>query len=120
MGAAFMKIQQRNDLPVFMAVAIISSLSVTVFTLGDQASDSKPWDGPEARIEKHRMADAGVVVVDADGRPAGGIEIKIKQTQHAFLFGSNVYGWGRQADEKTEAAYRTRFAELLNYATLPF
>ncbi len=79
-----------------------------------------PWAGAQARIEKHRMAGGEVMVVDSAGRPVAGVEVTIEQTRHAFLFGSNIFGWGRQADEKTETAYRARFAELLNYATLPF
>ena len=47
-------------------------------------------------------------------------KVEVQQTRHAFLFGCNIFSWGRLPDEKTERAYRQRFAELLNYATLPF
>jgi len=76
--------------------------------------------GIEARIEKHRKVDAVLSVVDADGRPVSGAEVAVEQTRHGFLFGSNIYRWGKQDDEKLEAAYRRQFAELLNYATLAF
>ena len=76
--------------------------------------------GADARIEKHRKQDATVTVVDASGRPVPGARITVEQTRHAFLFGSNVFKWGRLPDEKLEAAYRQRFAALLNYATLGF
>jgi len=76
--------------------------------------------GADARIEKHRKADATVSVLDTSGKPVQGATIVVEQTRHAFLFGSNIFMWGRCGDEKLEAAYRERFAELLNYATLPF
>jgi GH35 family endo-1,4-beta-xylanase len=74
----------------------------------------------DARIEQHRKADATVEVVDASGNAVSGARISVEQTRHAFLFGSNIFKWGRCGDEKLEAAYRKHFAELLNYATLPF
>ncbi len=72
------------------------------------------------RIEKHRMADAAVVVVDAAGKPVPGAKVAVEQTNHAFLFGSNIFKWGKLPDEEMETAYRKHFAELLNFATLPF
>jgi endo-1,4-beta-xylanase len=76
--------------------------------------------GADARIEQHRKADATIMVVDAAGKPLAGAEIDVRQTRHAFLFGSNIFLWGKLPDEKNEQSYRRRFAELLNYATLPF
>lgn len=79
-----------------------------------------PMAGAAARIEKHRKADATIAVVDAAGKPIAGAEVRVEQTRHAFLFGSNVFQWGKIEDPKVEALYRERFAGLLNYATLPF
>lgn len=83
-------------------------------------SEEQLWAQADARIEKHRKADATVLVLDAAGKPVPGAKVAAEQTRHAFLFGSNIFQWGRIADEKAERAYRERFAELLNYATLPF
>ena len=74
----------------------------------------------DARIEKHRKADVTVSVVDASGRPLAGAEVRVEMTRHAFLFGSNIFKWGKCPDANSEAAYRKRYADLLNYATLPF
>jgi len=79
----------------------------------------------DARIEKHRKADAAISVVDAQGKPVAGAELAVEQTRHAFLFGSNIFGLMAfhrtpAASKELEAAYGARFAELLNYATLPF
>lgn len=77
-------------------------------------------EGAAARIEQHRKADATVVVVDAAGKPLPGAQVDVEQTRHAFLFGSNIFGWSQPRDEKAQQAYRDRFAELMNYATVPF
>jgi len=62
-----------------------------------------------------------LVVVDAAGRPVPGAEIRVEQTRHAFLFGCNIFKWqDERGDARLTADYRRRFAELLNYATLPF
>lgn len=83
-------------------------------------SDEQLLRGADARIEKYRKADASVTVVDAKGAPIPGAEVEIQQTRHEFLFGCNIFLWGRAGKEQDEAAYRRRFAALLNYATLPF
>ena len=85
-----------------------------------QAADTELFRGAEARIEKHRKGDGVVQVVDSAGKPVAGATVTVRQTRHAFLFGSNVFKCGRLPNEPMEAAYREHFAELLNYATLPF
>ena len=86
----------------------------------ESLSDEALWKAAAARIEQHRKADAVVAVVNAAGKPVPGAAVRIEQTRHAFLFGSNIFVWGQVGNAEREAAYRKRFAELLNYATLPF
>lgn len=76
--------------------------------------------GAGQRIEQHRKADATIQVRDSAGNPLPGVVVRVEQRNHAFLFGCNIFVWGRIDDEKLEQAYRQRFADLLNYATLPF
>ena len=92
------------------------------------SSDGELLAGADARIEKHRKADATILVVGDSGKPLAGAEVAVRQTRHAFLFGSNIFRW-RAAEEggprqsmsaKQQEDYRRRFAALLNYATLPF
>lgn len=83
-------------------------------------SNEELWDSAPARIEKHRKADATIEVLDASGKRVSGAKVRVEQTRHEFLFGSNIFVWGKVTDAEKEAAYRRRFAELLNYATLPF
>ncbi len=105
--------------------AAFAMLLLPAWTAAGQPSAGKPsdeqlWTQADARIEKHRKAEATVLVLDAAGKPVPGAKVAVEQTRHAFLFGSNIFLWGRAGDEKAETEYRQRFAELLNYATLGF
>ena len=68
------------------------------------ASDADLLAGADTRIEKHRKADAAIVVVDAAGRPLSNAKIDVEQTRHAFLFGCNIFLWGSLPNETTEQA----------------
>ncbi|GBC99509.1 Anti-sigma-I factor RsgI6 [bacterium HR17] len=72
------------------------------------------------RIERHRKGDVTVVVRTAQGKPLPHAALQLVQTRHAFLFGCNIFRWGRIANPEREALYRERFAAIFNYATLPF
>jgi len=76
--------------------------------------------GTQAAIEKHRKMDAKIRVLDASGRPVPGVKVSVEQTSHDFLFGCNIYMFDRYRDEALNAAYKQRFAELFNYATVGF
>ena len=65
-------------------------------------------------IEKYRKSDAVIRVLDAAGKPVAGAKVTATQTAHEFLFGCNIYEF------KSGDAYRQRFAELFNYATVGF
>ena len=103
-----------------MACTVTALLAERSSVISQEMSDDELLAGADARIEKHRLAEAAVLVVDASGNPVPGAKVAVEQTRHAFLFGSNIFAWGKLPDEKTEAAYRKHFAELLNFATLPF
>jgi len=105
---------------VTMTFAAVTSLMLPPSIFAAEVSDENLLAGAAARIEKHRQADVVVTVVDAAGKPVPGAKVTVEQTRHAFLFGCNLYRWGKLPDEKLEAAYRRQFAELLNYATLGF
>jgi len=76
--------------------------------------------GASKRILSHRTGDLKVRVVDGSGKPVRGAEVSVRQIRHDFLFGCNIFAFGTFRDPELEQAYRKRFAELLNYATLPF
>ena len=101
---------------VGLALSFLASLRAADAGPGDQ----RLWAEAQARIEQHRKADASVVVTGADGNPLAGAEVQVEQIRHAFLFGCNLFVWGRVGDEAGEAVYRERFADVFNFATLPF
>jgi len=74
----------------------------------------------DEKIEKNRKSGAAIRVVDAGGKPVAGAQVTVEQTRHAFLFGCNIYRFGRYKTARENEAYRRRFAELLNYATVGF
>ncbi|MBN1126711.1 MAG: endo-1,4-beta-xylanase [Sedimentisphaerales bacterium] len=78
-------------------------------------------NGADKRIDAVRKADATLTLMDAAGKPLpANVEVRIEQTRHKFLFGSNIFKLNRCRSTEDEKAYRRQFAELLNYATLPF
>jgi GH35 family endo-1,4-beta-xylanase len=74
----------------------------------------------QAAIENYRKADSTIRVVDAAGRAMPGVKVSVEQTAHEFLFGCNIYGFDRLPNEAQNTAYKKRFADLFNYATVGF
>ncbi len=109
-----------RSLPSAVITVVVATLAMPCAMFAAEATDAELLEGADARIEQCRKADATVVVVDAAGKPVGGAKIDVEQTRHAFLFGCNIFAWGTLGDAEREQAYRQRFAELLNSASLPF
>ncbi len=103
-----------------LLAALVAGLAMPGLALAAEPADKELLAAADSRIEQCRKADATVVVLDAAGKPVPGARIDCRQTRHAFLFGCNIFLWGKLPDAAREQAYRQRFAELLNYATLPF
>ncbi len=73
----------------------------------------------DARIEKYRKAEAVIQVLDEYGNPVKNASVKITQTRHSFHFGANAFMLNTLNGEKL-SLYKKRFADLLNFGTLPF
>jgi GH35 family endo-1,4-beta-xylanase len=97
------------------------ALALIVILAAAGPSGSEIFEQADARIERHRTGEALLRLEDPRGEPlpAGGT-VRIEQTNHAFLFGSNIYDFGKMRSPAENAAYEDYFAELFNYATLPF
>jgi len=86
----------------------------------------KLWNDPAVAgriasdIEKHRKGDATIEVVDADGKPVSGATVVVQQTRHEFLFGCNLFVLDQLETPELNAKYERAFANLFNFATLPF
>jgi len=73
------------------------------------------------RIEKHRKADAVLNILGPDGKQLQpGMPVKIAQKRHKFLFGCNLFKLHRCRTPQDNADYEKHFADMLNFATLPF
>jgi len=78
-------------------------------------------------IRKNRMADATIIVLNADNTPLANQEVTISQVRHKFLFGTAAFDLvpftnGEYEGEKKEQAEQRaeKLLALSNAATLPF
>jgi GH35 family endo-1,4-beta-xylanase len=75
----------------------------------------------DARIQKHRRGEAVLRLIGPMGEPLkAGSHVRIEQTRHKFLFGADIFMLGNCRTEADNLAYAQEFADLLNYATVPF
>lgn len=105
---------------LFFMTAILVFTSVQAgFTDTLSAKDKLLLAGADPRIEKIRKADAAILVTYPDDSPAKDVKVKVEQVNHRFLFGCNIFPLFDYKGEQHET-YGKEFADLLNYATLPF
>ena len=83
-----------------------------------------PRGGVEERIDmdikRHRMGWGRFVLTGEDGNPVPGAKIRLKQTDHEFMFGCNLFKLGDFETEKENAAYEKHFRKVFNNATIAF
>jgi len=85
-----------------------------------KVSDEEVLSQCHERIQKHRLGDGTLSVRTADGQAVAGARVRLEQARHEFLFGSNIFEFGKFKEPALQEQYNERFAALLNYATLPF
>ena len=73
-----------------------------------------------AQIEQNRKGTVKVSVKDKDGNPVSGAKIKIKQKNHEFRYGANIFMLDELESDEKNALYKKYIKELCNMATLPF
>jgi len=84
-------------------------------------SDAEVLARADERIKQHRTAPVSLKLTGPDGKVLPpGLDVTVSQTRHKFLFGCNLFKLGRCRTPEHNAAYEKHFAELLNFATLPF
>lgn len=74
----------------------------------------------DALIEQHRKGDAEIIVVDRNGVRINGASVSLEQISHDFLFGANLFDFGRMPTFEENVEYLNRFKDLFNFATVPF
>jgi endo-1,4-beta-xylanase len=110
---------------VFFAVALAATIG-SAAPAGAELPDNylKRWDDPAVRkrieegIERNRKSDVLLQIVNPDGHPMAGADVRITQKSHEFLFGCNIFVLG-QMKEKNKA-YEDAFLKLFNFATAAF
>jgi len=95
-------------------------LTLTAAAARSVLSDPDVLDQCGERIRKHRYGEGLLTVQGRDGKPVAGARVRLEQTRHEFLFGSNFFRFDRLPDAELQARYNEQFAGLLNYATLGF
>jgi GH35 family endo-1,4-beta-xylanase len=74
----------------------------------------------DTNIERHRKTDVTVALRDSRGRPVRDTTVEIRQREHEFLFGSNIFVLGQLGSPEREELYRAAIRKVFNQATLPF
>lgn len=71
-------------------------------------------------IEKNRKGDAFIKVTDKDGNPLKNVKIEVKQLNHEFKYGANIFMLDELETEEKNEKYKEYFKKAFNMATLPF
>lgn len=74
----------------------------------------------DARVKTNRTDEVELLLLDGKDEPLPHARAEIRLAKHEFRLGANAYRLFGLDDPELEGAYRERFADLLNYATLPF
>lgn len=82
--------------------------------------ENKTLEMAKLAIEKNRKSDVSLCLLDKHGNPLKNTDISVELVRHSFLFGCNIYMFDRYKSEQENQAYKDRFSELFNYATVGF
>ena len=73
-----------------------------------------------AGIEAYRKGGAVVKAVDSDGKPIAGAKVTVRQKNHAFRYGANLFMLDELETPEKNEKYKEAFKRIFNMATLPF
>ena len=111
----------------------ISLLVAALLAVGSVATGAKKdalLESAPERIEKHRKGDVRISLIGKDAKPLAGATVQVRQVSSEFLFGGSVFPLVykvqsgdlklplREGDPYSK--FGKRYAELFNYATLPY
>ncbi|HUS46546.1 MAG TPA: endo-1,4-beta-xylanase, partial [Phycisphaerae bacterium] len=114
------KMQVRDARMILCALLMLANPAASAEAGDAEASKELSMEQIKGRIQKYRTAAVALTVSNADGRPLANTPVTVRQVRHKFLFGSTAIRVAEKSDSKEHAEYQRRFAELLNYGTLPF
>lgn len=73
-----------------------------------------------SNIEKHKKGDCTLRILDANGQPLAGKNVKINQAEHDFKYGANILLLDEFGTDEENKKYRDTFYRYFNLATVPF
>ncbi len=88
--------------------------------VGSAEADRAALERARAAVDKVRKSDAVVLVLGPGGKPVAGAEVVVRQRESDFKVGCNIFGFDRFATAAQNEEYKRRFAEIFDFATLPF
>ena len=71
-------------------------------------------------IEAYRKGGAVVKAVDSEGKPIAGAKVIVRQKNHAFRYGANLFMLDELETPEKNEKYKEAFKRIFNMATLPF
>ena len=74
----------------------------------------------QAGIEAYRKGGAVVKAVDSEGKPIAGAKVTVRQKNHAFRYGANLFMLDELETPEKNEKYKDAFKRIFNMATLPF
>jgi len=95
-------------------------LGATIFNAWNSTREWFIMSGAKDRIESIRKGDAVINVVDREGTPVRGARIYYEQTNHEFLFGSNLTPLAEKGPNSVNEDWADAYVSLFNYGNLPF
>ena len=102
-----------------LTMVIVVMISAT--NVGGELTEDQILGQVDTRIERYRKGEVIVKLFQPDGTPlAANLTVKISMVRHKFLFGCNIFKYQRCQTDEHNQLYEKRYAELLNFATLPF
>lgn len=103
-----------------------------VFTANLYAQDQlsgqylNQWNDPDVQqriatgIEQNRKGSFALKFKDKDGNSIQPTQVSVNQVSHDFHFGANAFMVKGFKNEKEDRLYEEHFAQLFNFATIPF
>lgn len=71
-------------------------------------------------VDKYRKGDLEITLIDQQGNAIPNVKISVKQKNHEFRFGANIFMLDQFETEEKNKLYEKYFCDVFNMATLPF
>lgn len=105
---------------------LVTFLAISRFAQAQPDQYNQRWNNPavqqrmDSGIREHRMGDAVLRITDKAGKPVKNATVQVKQTRHAFLFGSNLFMLNGFKTDTLNRRYEEAFLTLFNHGSIPF